>query len=125
MLQVQQVCVDYGGFRAVNEVSLAVEAGAIVGIQADMQHDGIVGEIALVSVSPPVAGRDMHLDVALELFPVQHDLGLQKIRPGAFVPAPRRFDGQGFSGHCPHELGPKHAFEPDRLRQPLRDAGRG
>jgi branched-chain amino acid transport system ATP-binding protein len=32
LLQARSVCVDFGGFRAVSEVSLSVDAGAIVGI---------------------------------------------------------------------------------------------
>lgn len=65
MLQVQQVCVDYGGFRAVNEVSLAVDAGAIVGIAGTngagktTLFGAIAGQIGVSSGSIHFDGHDI------------------------------------------------------------------
>ena len=65
MLRVSRVCVDFGGFRAVNDVSLAVEAGAIVGIAGTngagktTLFGAIAGQIAVTSGSIHFDGRDL------------------------------------------------------------------
>ena len=65
MLQARHVAVDFGGFRAVNDVSLAVEAGALVGIAGTngagktSLFGAIAGQIATASGSVHFDGHDI------------------------------------------------------------------
>ena len=65
MLEVRQVVVEYGGFRAVDAVSLAIEAGSIVGI-AGTNGAGkttlfgvMAGQVAAASGSVAFEGQDI------------------------------------------------------------------
>ena len=65
MLEVRQVVVEYGGFRAVDGVSLGIQAGAIVGI-AGTNGAGkttlfgvMAGQVAAASGSVSFEGRDI------------------------------------------------------------------
>ena len=65
MLEVRQVVVEYGGFRAVDGVSLAIEAGSIVGI-AGTNGAGkttlfgvMAGQVAAASGSVAFEGQDI------------------------------------------------------------------
>ena len=61
MLRVHQVVVEFGGFRAVNEVSLAVQAGAMVGI-AGTNGAGKTSLFGAIAGQVATAGGAIHFN---------------------------------------------------------------